>query len=332
MNAHPPVLEVKNLEIQFATRNGLVRAVDNLTYTVNAGETLAIVGESGCGKSVSSLAVLRLVPSPPGVISAGSIKFGDEDLTTVSDERIRQIRGNEISMIFQEPMTSLNPMMSIGDQVAEPIWHHKGVSKSEAQKQACDMLELVRLPDAANWLHRYPHEMSGGMRQRVMIALALACSPKVLIADEPTTALDVTIQAEILEIIKDMQNEFGTAVIMITHNLGVVAEVADKVVVMYAGRQVEVADVGDLFAGSRHPYTKGLMNAVPDISKIARGGSVPDRLEEIPGVVPSLSELPAGCTFAGRCSKASDICEISKPELVESTKGHFAACWNEVVD
>lgn len=325
-----PVLEVKDLEIQFVTRAGVMQAVDHLSYRLNARETLAIVGESGCGKSVSSLAILGLISCPPGRMAGGSIMFEGEDLTKVSDARIRQIRGNEISMIFQEPMTSLNPMMTVGDQVAEPLWHHQNISKREATDLACKMLELVRLPDAERWLRRYPHEMSGGMRQRVMIALALACRPKVLIADEPTTALDVTLQAEILEIIKDMQNELGTAVIMITHDLGVVAETADQVVVMYAGRQVEVASVTELFAHPRHPYTLGLMNAVPNIARIAEQGETLTRLEEIQGVVPALNNLPPGCAFAGRCPRAKDICHTTKPELAKARADHWVACWNQV--
>lgn len=329
MATSDPVLDVRNLSVQFETKSGMAHAVEDLTYSVSAGQTLAIVGESGCGKSVSSLAILRLVPSPPGKIT-GTVRFGDEDLTKVSEDRIRQIRGNDISMVFQEPMTSLNPMMTVGDQVAEPIWHHQGISKKQAEKKACEMLERVRLPDAAKWMHRYPHEMSGGMRQRAMIALALACNPKVLIADEPTTALDVTIQAQILQIIKDLQKELGTAVIMITHDLGVVAEVADQVVVMYAGQQVEIAGVHELFARPRHPYTVGLMNAVPDISKIARGGATPDRLEEIPGVVPPLTALPKGCAFAGRCPNVIEKCRSQKPILQETSSGTQVACWNEV--
>jgi peptide/nickel transport system ATP-binding protein len=240
-----------------------------VSYDLRHGETLAIVGESGCGKSVSSLSVLRLIPTPPAEITKGSVIFEGEDLTRVSDKRMRDIRGNRISMIFQEPMTSLNPMMTIGDQVAEPFRKHNGLSRKEAMVRAEEMLDMVRMPDATNWLRRYPHEMSGGMRQRVMIAIALACSPSVLIADEPTTALDVTIQAQVLEIIRDLQTRLGTAVIMITHDLGVVAETADRVIVMYAGRQVEIADVGELFGRPMHPYTVGLMKAVPRIDAIS---------------------------------------------------------------
>lgn len=326
----PTVLAINNLEVMFTSQSGPVRAVDNMTYDVRQGETLAIVGESGCGKSVSSLSVLRLIPDPPGRVTKGSIMFEGEDLTKVSDGRIRDIRGNRISMIFQEPMSSLNPMMTIGDQVAEPFWQHKNMSRAQARDKALEMLELVLIPDAQKWLSRHPHEMSGGMRQRVMIAMALACNPKVLIADEPTTALDVSIQAQILEIIKDLQRRMGTAVVMITHDLSVVAEVADRVVVMYAGRQVEIATAMDLFCNPQHPYTVGLMKAVPSIEAIAASTGLPQRLAEIPGVVPALAVLPKGCAFADRCPQSLDICRTSKPELEEKRPGHWAACWNKV--
>lgn len=326
----PTVLDVRNLEVVFATRNGEVRAVDDVSYDVRQGETLAIVGESGCGKSVSSLSILRLIPNPPGRVTKGAIMFEGEDLTKASDDRMRDIRGHRVSMIFQEPMTSLNPMMTIGDQVAEPFRRHKGMSWREARGKALEMLELVRIPDARKWLGRHPHEMSGGMRQRVMIAIALACNPKVLIADEPTTALDVTIQAQILQIIRDLQRRMGTAVIMITHDLSVVAEVADRVVVMYAGRQVEIAEVNDLFSNPQHPYTVGLMKAVPSLEAIASAEGAPDRLTEIPGVVPALANLPVGCAFAERCPRAIEKCRTAKPELEEKRPGHSAACWNVV--
>ena len=325
----PVVLAVDDLEVVFHTRSGTVRAVDGVTYDLLQGETLAIVGESGCGKSVSSLSVLRLIPNPPGEVTNGSILFEGEDLTKVSDNRMRDIRGNRISMIFQEPMTSLNPMMAIGEQVAEPFRRHDGLSKADAMTKALEMLEMVRIPDAAKWLHRHPHEMSGGMRQRVMIAMALACNPSVLIADEPTTALDVTIQAQILEVIKGLQKRMGTAVIMITHDLSVVAETADRVVVMYAGRQVEVAEVGELFTRPMHPYTVGLMKAVPSIDAIAKIVGAPERLEEIPGVVPALAALPKGCAFADRCPLVQDACRAQKPKLKEKRHGHWVACWSD---
>jgi len=330
MNAVAPVLELKNLETHFETRDGTVRAVDGVSYSVGAGETLGVVGESGCGKSVTSLSILRLIPNPPGKIVGGSVMFGDEDLTQVSEDRIRAIRGNEISMVFQEPMTSLNPMMTIGKQISEPLTRHMGLSKKAAADRAQEMLELVQIPDAKRWLNGYPHEMSGGMRQRVMIAMALACDPKVLIADEPTTALDVTIQAQILLLIRELQKKMGTAVVMITHDLGVIAEVADRVVVMYAGRKVEEASVSDLFARPRHPYTVGLMTAIPRLDRITNGDGLNERLTEIPGVVPPLYNLPVGCAFADRCSHASDQCRSEKPQFEEKSSGHWAACWHEV--
>ncbi|WP_323765848.1 ABC transporter ATP-binding protein [Marinovum sp.] len=326
----PVVLTVRDLEVVFHTRKGPVRAVDGVSYDLQHGETLAIVGESGCGKSVSALSVLRLIPNPPGEITKGAILFDGEDLAKVSDKRIREIRGNRISMIFQEPMTSLNPMMTIGDQLAEPFRQHNGLSRRDAMAKSQEMLDLVRIPDAAKWLRRHPHEMSGGMRQRVMIAMALACNPSVLIADEPTTALDVTIQAQILEIIKGLQERLGTAVMMITHDLSVVAETADRVIVMYAGRQVEVAEVGELFDRPMHPYTVGLMKAIPSIDAIARVTGTPDRLEEIPGVVPALAALPEGCAFADRCPRVQALCREQKPPLDEKRPGHRVACWNEV--
>ncbi len=330
MTLPAPVLEVSNLETQFETRNGTVRAVDGVSYSVGEGETLGIVGESGCGKSVSSLSILRLIPNPPGKIVGGSVHFGGEDLTQVSEERIREIRGNEISMIFQEPMTSLNPMMTIGKQISEPLVRHMNLSKKEAELKALEMLELVRIPDAEKWLSGYPHEMSGGMRQRVMIAIALACDPKVLIADEPTTALDVTIQAQILFLIRELQRKMGTAVIMVTHDLGVIAEVADRVVVMYAGRKVEEAKVKDLFSNPCHPYTIGLMTAIPRLDKITNGDGLTKRLTEIPGVVPPLYDLPVGCAFVDRCTFATDQCRTEKPVFEEKRPGHFAACWQEM--
>ena len=328
-NDASPILDVRDLQTVFETADGTVRAVDGVSYSVSAGETLGIVGESGCGKSVTSLSVLRLIPNPPGRIVGGSVMFAGEDLTQVSDARIRAVRGNEISMIFQEPMTSLNPMMTVGKQISEPLIQHQGLSRSAASKRAREMLELVRVPDAESWLSGYPHEMSGGMRQRVMIAIALACDPKVLIADEPTTALDVTIQAQILSLIKELQDKLGTAVVMITHDLGVVAEVADRVIVMYAGRKVEEANVSDLFANPLHPYTRGLMTAIPRLDSITQSDAAPEALTEIPGSVPPLAHLPTGCAFADRCGFASDQCRAQKPELEEKTPGHWVACWNE---
>lgn len=324
------VLELKGLETEFDTRDGIVRAVDKVSYEVGKGETLGVVGESGCGKSVTSLSILRLIPNPPGRIAAGEILYGGEDLTKVSETRIREIRGNEISMIFQEPMTSLNPMMSVGKQIAEPLIRHRGLSKKAAAEKAEEMLNLVHIPDAGKWLTGYPHEMSGGMRQRVMIAMALACDPKVLIADEPTTALDVTIQSQVLKLIRGLQEKMGTAVVMITHDLGVIAETADRVVVMYAGRKVEEANVNELFANPRHPYTVGLMTAIPRLDKITSDEFNDERLTEIPGVVPPLYDLPQGCTFASRCSIATDNCRQEKPDFEEKSPGHWAACFEEI--
>jgi len=330
MDVTAPILELKGLRTEFNTPAGWVTAVDDLSYAVHPGRTLGVVGESGCGKSVSSLSILRLVPEPPGRITAGEVWFGDEDLTKVSETRIRQIRGREIAMIFQEPMTSLNPMMTIGLQLCEPVMRHQGLSRAAARKRALELMTLVRIPDAARWLTGYPHEMSGGMRQRIMIAMALACSPKVLIADESTTALDVTIQAQILTLLRDLQADLGMAVVMISHDLGVIAETADQVVVMYAGRKVEEASVHDLFAHPRHPYTQGLFRAIPNLEKITLGNASVDRLVEIPGTVPALSNLPAGCAFSTRCPLVHDRCRVEKPTLEEKSTGHFAACFEEL--
>ena len=323
--AAAPVLELRGLTTEFKTQAGVVRAVDDVSYQVAAGETLGVVGESGCGKSVTSLSILRLIPDPPGRIVSGAVLFHDKDLTQVPEHRIRAIRGNEIAMIFQEPMTSLNPMMSIGKQLSEPLIRHRQYGQAEAQERVEEMLNLVHIPDAKRWLNGYPHEMSGGMRQRVMIAMALACDPQVLIADEPTTALDVTIQAQILRLMRELQEKMGTAVVMVTHDLGVVAEVADRVVVMYAGRKVEEARVLDLFDQPRHPYTLGLMAAIPRIDKHMQG--VRSRLTEIPGVVPALHNLPPGCAFASRCTFATEQCRQQRPPFEEKAPGHSAACW-----
>jgi peptide/nickel transport system ATP-binding protein len=324
-----PVLELKKLRTEFDTRNGTVTAVDNVSYSVSKGETLGVVGESGSGKSVSSLSILRLIPTPPGRIAGGSIMYGGEDLTQVSEQRIREIRGHKISMIFQEPMTSLNPMMTIGKQVSEPISRHLGLSKKAAADRAVEVLNLVHIPDAKRWLTGYPHEMSGGMRQRVMIAMALACDPEVLIADEPTTALDVTIQAQILQLIQELQEKTGTAVVMITHDLGVIAETADRVVVMYAGRKVEEANVKDLFANPHHPYTAGLISAIPHLDRITAGDGLSERLTEIPGIVPPLHDLPKGCSFSPRCTFATDRCRNENPVWEEKASGHWASCFKE---
>ncbi len=327
-----PILQVEGLRTLFFTRQGLVRAVSDVSFHVARGEVLAIVGESGCGKSITALSVMRLVPTPPGRIDAGSVKLEGRDLMALDEEAMRQVRGNEISMIFQEPMTSLNPVLTIGDQIAEAVRLHQDVSSAEAWNRAVEMLNLVRIPEPVQRAREYPHQLSGGMRQRAMIAMALACNPKVLIADEPTTALDVTIQAQILDLIVKLQEERGTAVILITHDLGVVAETAHRVVVMYAGRKIEEAPVEELFDRPLHPYTHGLMASVPRLAVLA-GGDATDptavgRLQEIPGMVPALTALPQGCAFAPRCAHADDTCRATYPDYVERRPGHWAACWH----
>ncbi len=323
------LLEVSDLGTWFYTRQGIVKAVDGVDFEVAAGETLAIVGESGCGKSMTALSLMRLIPDPPGRIVSGSIKLAGRDLLKISEEEMRDVRGNEISMIFQEPMTSLNPVMTIGKQISEALILHRDMDRKQAMKRAIEMLELVRIPEPAQRAKEYPHQLSGGMRQRAMIAMALACNPKVLIADEPTTALDVTIQAQILELIVELQREFSAAVLLITHDLGVVAETAHRVIVMYAGRKVEEATVGELFARPLHPYTVGLMNSIPRLD-LMRGQTdrSNERLQEIPGIVPPLFDLPSGCAFAPRCSRADDKCRSERPVYEEKQPGHWAACWH----
>jgi len=318
------LLEVENLQTHFRTPDGGVnRAVDGLSFSVEAGETVAIVGESGCGKSVTSMSILRLIPEPPGKI-AGSVRFNGKDLLKLSDREMRTIRGNEISMIFQEPMTSLNPVLTIGQQIGEALRLHQGMSKGQAEAKAVEMLTLVGIPAPARRVKEYPHQLSGGMRQRVMIAIALACNPKLLIADEPTTALDVTIQAQILDLMRDLKHRVGAAIVLITHDLGVVAEVAERVIVMYAGRKVEEAKVQDLFRAPKHPYTQGLLGAVPKLGSSLTGET--ERLAEIPGLVPSLKQRIDYCVFAGRCPYATDLCREVAPALEAKAPGHVAAC------
>ncbi|MBW5433902.1 ABC transporter ATP-binding protein [Bradyrhizobium canariense] len=319
------VLEVKGLKTVFFTNSGLFQAVDDVSFTVKRGETLAIVGESGCGKSVTALSLMRLVPDPPGRIVGGSVMLEGTDLLALDETEMRAVRGNRISMIFQEPMTSLNPVMRIGDQIVEAVRLHRKMSKREAQDVAVEMLRLVRIPEPARRAREYPHQLSGGMRQRAMIAMALACRPALLIADEPTTALDVTIQAQILALILDLQKELGTGLVLITHDLGVVAQTAQRVIVMYAGRKVEEASVEALFAAPKHPYTRGLMASIPTVP--APGVVAPARLNEIPGTVPSLVRLPKGCAFAPRCKLAIKRCEAEYPPLIDWGGGHLAACW-----
>ena len=323
-----PLLRVENLQTHFHTRDGIVRAVDGVSFEVHAGETLAIVGESGCGKSVTSLSILRLLPMPPARFAAGRIEFDGRDLLALTEAEMRKVRGNAISMIFQEPMTSLNPVLTIGRQIAEALVLHRGLSPKDATARAVEMLRKVHIPEAERRIRQYPHELSGGMRQRVMIAMALACGPRLLIADEPTTALDVTIQAQILELMRELHRETGAAIILITHDLGVVAEMAQRVVVMYAGRKVEEAPIEELFANPRHPYTRGLLGSMPHL-----GDSVNEtgkRLVEIPGMVPSLKDPAPGCLFAPRCPNAGERCTREAPPLERHADGHWAACWHPV--
>jgi peptide/nickel transport system ATP-binding protein len=318
-----PLLEVENLQVHFRTADGVNRAVDGVSFAVKAGETLAVVGESGCGKSVTAMSLLRLIPDPPGRV-AGSIRFEGRDLLAMSEEEMRAVRGNQISMIFQEPMTSLNPVLTIGRQIGETVRLHQGLDKKAAEQHAIEMLTLVGISEPARRIRDYPHQLSGGMRQRVMIAIALACNPKLLIADEPTTALDVTIQAQILDLMRDLKRRVGAAIVLITHDLGVVAEVAERVMVMYAGRKVEEASVTELFRDPRHPYTRGLLGAVPKLGSSLDGGTA--RLTEIPGLVPSLKTRIQGCVFAGRCPLVTDLCRVVAPGLEAKVPGHFVAC------
>jgi peptide/nickel transport system ATP-binding protein len=321
-----PLLAIEDLQTHFFTRDGVVRAVDGVSYAVEAGETLAVVGESGCGKSVTALSILRLVPSPPGRVVGGAIRFEGVDLVQIGEGEMRRIRGNQISMIFQEPMTSLNPVLTVSRQITETLILHQGLTARAAAARAIEMLRLVRIPEPERRARQYPHELSGGMRQRVMIAMALACHPKLLIADEPTTALDVTIQAQILDLMRELKSEIGAAIILITHDLGVVAEMAQRVVVMYAGRKVEEAPVGDLFGRPQHPYTLGLLASVPRLGATL-GRAEPPRLAEIPGTVPSLRDPIVGCAFAPRCAYATERCSREAPPLEAKTAAHLAACF-----
>ncbi len=321
------ILSVRDLATHFFTRDGVVRAVDGVSFDLDAGETLGIVGESGCGKSVTALSILRLIPPETGRIVGGSIRFEGRELTTLDEEAMRAMRGHAVSMIFQEPMTSLNPVLTIGTQIAENVVRHKAVSWKAARERAVEMLELVRIADPGRRLDEYPHQLSGGMRQRAMIAIALSCDPKVLIADEPTTALDVTIQAQILDLMIELKEKLGTAIVMITHDLGVVAETTQRVIVMYAGRKVEEASVDQLFAEPLHPYTRGLMRALPRLDGDAEIAGKRPRLMEIPGMVPRLTRPIPGCAFAARCTFATDRCHREAPPLTEPDAGHRVACW-----
>ncbi len=313
-----PLLEIKELVTQFRTEQGIVRAVDHVSFDIPAGKTLGVVGESGCGKSVTALSIMRLIPDPPGEIANGTIHYSGKNLLSLAEEDMRQIRGNKISMIFQEPMTSLNPVFTVGDQVAEAVRLHQGKTRKQATAVAVEMFRLVGIPSPDERVRNYPHQMSGGMRQRVMIAMALACKPDLLIADEPTTALDVTIQAQILELLGKLQQEMGMSILLITHDLGVVADSCDEVVVMYAGRVVERAMTEDLFATPRHHYTAGLLRSVPTYAEVGDDdGDERGRLQEIPGMVPSLLELPKGCKFQDRCPAVDDKCRDEEPDLVQ---------------
>jgi oligopeptide transport system ATP-binding protein len=316
------LLQVKDLQTSFFTEDGIVRAVNGVTYDLEEGETLGLVGESGCGKSVSALSILRLIPNPPGKITGGEVWFEGQDILKADEDEIRHIRGNRIAMVFQEPMTSLNPVLTIGRQITEALELHLKLDKSAASKRAAELLEMVGIPEARARLGDYPHQFSGGMRQRVMIAMALSCNPKLLLADEPTTALDVTIQAQILEIMARLSKELGTAVIIITHNLGVVARYADRVNVMYAGRIIETSTARELYANPRHPYTLGLLKSVPRLDEVRK-----DKLEPIEGLPPDLVNLPKGCPFYPRCRFHVEKCLDENPPLMMVAERHFAACW-----
>ena len=320
-----PLLQVEALRVEFNTRDGVARVIDDLDIALNSGEILGIVGESGCGKSMTALSIMGLVPTPPGRITSGTIHLADENLLEASEQRMRQVRGNDISMIFQEPMTSLNPVFSIGDQIAETVMLHEKRRRQDAWDWAVEMLEAVGIPDAEQRASEYPHQMSGGMRQRVMIAMALACQPQVLIADEPTTALDVTVQAQIFDLLKELRERTGSAIILITHDMGAIAEMTERVVVMYAGRKVEDGPVDEILAAPRHPYTSGLIACVPHLSLDPT--SERPLLVEIPGIVPSLTQIGQGCPFAPRCAQAMDKCRQDMPPRRRVSAGHSVACW-----
>jgi peptide/nickel transport system ATP-binding protein len=318
-----PLLDVADLSVRFDTDDGVVYAVDRLSFSLGAGEVLGIVGESGCGKSVTCMSLVRLLPET--AVIEGHARFGGRDLLAIPARELRRVRGREISYVFQEPMTSLNPVFTIGRQIGEVLQRHLGLSRADARARTLELLQLVRIPAPEQRLDDYPHQLSGGMRQRVMIAMALACDPKVLVADEPTTALDVTIQAGILDLMRDIRERLGTAIVLITHNLGVVADIADRVLVMYAGRKAEEASVDDLFAHPQHPYTIGLLGAIP---RPYEGEDTRRRLQEIPGRVPSLRELPKACAFAERCRRATELCRTEIPELHEVRPAHRVACFH----
>ena len=317
------LLSVKDLRTYFNVKEGLAKAVDGVSYHINQGETLGLVGESGCGKTVSALSILKLLDIPPAQFHSGQIFFKDQDLLQLSEQEMNTIRGRSISMVFQEPMTSLNPVLSIGFQIDEVMINHLGITAREARDRTIELLNMVDIPLPQKRAKEYPHQLSGGMRQRIMIALAIACDPELLIADEPTTALDVTIQAQIIELMLSLQDKLGTSILLITHDLGVIAETADRVAVMYAGKIVEEADVKTIFQNPLHPYTRGLLNSVPNINKIDSA----TRLQEIPGIVPNLCYLPSGCAFMNRCPVKTKICESEKPKLLNIENQHNVGCW-----
>ncbi len=319
------ILEVNNLTTQFHTDDGTVTAVDGVSFSIQKGEVLGIVGESGCGKSATALSIMRLLPKGIGEVVAGSIQFNEQDILALSDHELLHLRGNHIAMIFQDPMTSLNPVFTVGNQITEAIHIHQGAGKQAALKKTIDLLKQVRIPEPEKRVDEYPHQLSGGMRQRVMIAMALSCEPALLIADEPTTALDVTIQAQILELMRGLRREYNTAIIFITHDLGVVAENADNIIVMYAGQVIEKADVFTLFQNPLHPYTQGLLHSIPTIDELSL--KTRQQLETIPGIVPTLINLPRGCRFRRRCDHAFHPCSQNCPPLYEVAQGHFAACY-----
>ena len=324
-----PVSKVRHLTTEFELPSGKGSAVDDLSFEILKGETLGIVGESGCGKSMTALSILNLVPSPPGKISSGEILFEDNNLLSFDDRQMREVRGKDISMIFQEPMTSLNPVLTIGYQIEEVLQKHLGLAKAEARKETTALLELVKIPEAEKRAAQFPHQLSGGMRQRAMIAMALSCEPKILIADEPTTALDVTIQAQVLGLIRELRDRLSTAILLITHDLGVIAENADRVIVMYAGKKIEEAPVIELFQSPQHPYTQGLLKSVPSFDELESSGhSDQGLLEEIKGTVPPLNKKPQGCAFAPRCNISSNKCLQEAPALINTNKQHMVACWN----
>ena len=317
-----PLLEVKDLKTYFFTQDGVVKAVDGISYELGEGEIMGLVGESGCGKSVSAMSILRLIPNPPGKIISGEVLFEGQDLLKIDEEEIRKVRGNRIAMVFQEPMTSLNPVLTIGRQISESLELHRSMNQNEARKESERLLELVGIPDGHRRLNDYPHQFSGGMRQRVMIAMGLSCNPKILIADEPTTAVDVTIQAQLLEIMKNMVDHFGCALILITHNLGIVARHADKVCVMYAGHLIEKGTAKMVYGDPRHPYTMGLLASVPRLDEVRK-----DKLLPIEGSPPDLIDLPPGCSFRPRCVYAIEKCRLETPPLMAAGPGHLSACW-----